>query len=479
MEWEPLKGVLDDIRCLGVHAFTTSTDLAAPLVTARRIQTEVHPDASRHQIQDWLVECADHRECPGQAETILPTRVIEVAPVDSPDTARLLVTAGRKGRYAALSYCWGNSSYGTLTRARLNKYLQHVDVDALPQTLSDAITVAKSISVPYLWVDALCTLQDSDEDKTFEISMMEKVYQDSLVTIVAANSEGVTQGFLQPRKMPIASFTVPFRLSESQFGTMSLQDLDKREYKELEEPINTRAWTLQESMLAHRYLIYSSHTLQWRCDAGVRNLGNSLNLVPYVEKYGTSESISILNKPASESEGELKRWMQLVNFYSKRSLSFSHDKLNAISAVAQRFSSLLGPGYYAGLWQFSILWQLLWYPGWRLDSEARASRPDVYRAPSWSWASVDGPLGYDVPIFDPDKYDLCLYRCDFISCQIEPKSANNPFGEVLARSLKLKCVLRQAWFNPSDTSILWVHKDEETSGAIQAHCWDDFTSPQS
>jgi hypothetical protein len=247
MEWEPLKGVSDDIRCLGVHAFTTSTDLAAPFVTARKIQTEVYPDSSRHQIQDWLVGCADHSECPGQAETILPTRVIEVAPVDSPDKPRLLVTAGKKGRYAALSYCWGNSSYGTLTRARLNKYLQHLDVDALPQTLRDAITVTKSISIPYLWVDALCILQDSDEDKTFEISMMEKVYRDSLVTIVAANSEGVTQGFLQPLKMPISSFTVPFRLSESQFGTMSVQDLDKREYEESEEPINTRAWTLQEA----------------------------------------------------------------------------------------------------------------------------------------------------------------------------------------------------------------------------------------
>jgi len=107
------------------------------------------------------------------------------------------------------------------------------------------------------------------------------------------------------------------------------------------------------------------------------------------------------------------------------------------------------------------------------------SRPDVYRAPSWSWVSVDGPLAYDVPIFEPDKYDLCLYRCDFISCQIEPKSANNPFGEVLAGSLKLKCVLRQAWFNPSDTSILWVHKDDETSGAIEAHCWDDFRRSRS
>jgi hypothetical protein len=424
----------------------------------------VNSDASKHQIQDWLVECADHSQCPGQVETILPTRVIEVAPVDSPDKPRLLVTAGKKGRYAALSYCWGSNSYGELKQSHLNKYLQHLDVGALPQTLRDAIAVTKSISIRYLWVDALCILQDSEEDKSHEISMMERVYRDSLLTIVAANSEGVTEGFLQPRKMPMESYTLPFRLSESQFGTMSVQELDEREYEESEEPINKRAWTLQESMLAHRYLIYSSHTLQWRCNAGVRNHGNSLHLVHYSDEEQISRSFYTLNKPASDSEGELGRWIRLVSVYSERSSSLYRDKLNAISAVAQGFSPLLGPEYFAGLWQFSILGQLTWVPRCSWSSEAMNTRPEVYRAPSWSWASVDGPLDYDTS----PSLELYLYRCDFIGCQIKPKSADNPFGEVLAGSLKLKGVLRQAWFNPSEKHILWADEDDDISRAIDA-----------
>jgi hypothetical protein len=63
-----------------------------------------------------------------------------------------------------------------------------------------------------------------------------------------------------------------------------------------------------------------------------------------------------------------------------------------------------------------------------------------------------------------------LYRSDFISCQIEPKSADNPFGEVLAGSLKLKGLLRQAWFNPSEKHILWANEDDDISGAINAFC---------
>ncbi|RDL39593.1 uncharacterized protein BP5553_03933 [Venustampulla echinocandica] len=469
MNWESQKRATDIGWALRLHAFTNSTDLAAPFVTARKLQTEVYSDASRHQIQRWLAECADHNQCPGQAETILPTRVIEVAPVGSPDRPRLVVTAGKKGRYAALSYCWGSNSYGELNQSNLNEYIQTLCLNLLPQTLRDAIAVTKSISVPYLWVDALCILQDSDNDKSHEMSMMEGVYRDSLVAIVAANSEGATHGFLQPRKTPLESFTLPFRVSESQFGTMSVRELEAMEYDESSEPINERAWTLQESLLAHRYLIYSSHTLQWRCNAGVRNFGNSLHLVSYAEEDKYSHSFSTLNKPASDSEGELKRWIRLVNLYSKRSASLPHDKLNAISAVAREFSPSLGHQYFAGLWEFSILWQLTWVTSCSWDSETVNTRPEVYRAPSWSWASIDGELFYGTSLLETDK-DECLYRCDFIRCQVEPKSVDFPFGEVLAGSLTLRGVLRQAWFNPSNNNILWLGEDDEILRTAEALC---------
>jgi hypothetical protein len=67
-----------------------------------------------------------------------------------------------------------------------------------------------------------------------------------------------------------------------------------------------------------------------------------------------------------------------------------------------------------------------------------------------------------------------LCKCDFISCQIEPKSAANPFGEVLAGSLKLKGVLRQGWFNPSKKHILWTDEDDDMSRAIDAFCLAEY-----
>jgi hypothetical protein len=42
------------------------------------------------------------------------------------------------------------------------------------------------------------------------------------------------------------------------------------------EPIDKRAWTLQEQMIPRQLLQYTSHTLQWKCATTTVNLGESL-----------------------------------------------------------------------------------------------------------------------------------------------------------------------------------------------------------
>jgi hypothetical protein len=68
-------------------------------------------------------------------------------------------------------------------------------------------------------------------------------------------------------------------------------------------------------------------------------------------------------------------------------------------------------------------------------------------------------LSYGTDLLETDK--PCLYRCDFISCQVEPKSVDFSFGEVLAGSLTLRGILGQAWFKPSNKNILWLGEDGE------------------
>ncbi|KAH8805109.1 heterokaryon incompatibility protein-domain-containing protein [Xylogone sp. PMI_703] len=434
---------------LDLYAFTNDKDNAARFVTARQLQPEVNTDAAQKQIKSWLAECSHHDSCPAQPESILPTRVIEIDPPNSSGKPRLLVSEGKRGKYVALSYCWGTNPYGSLGLSNLEEYTKHLDLEKLPQTLRDAITITKSISIPYLWVDSLCILQDSEFDKQHEISMMKTIYENSFVTIVAASSESVTHGFLQTRRKPLESDV---------------------EYDESLEPINKRAWTLQEQLMSHRYLIYASNTLQWRCKVGVRNLGDSLHIDPYSVENRYSETFSALAKSTAGQETELKRWLRIVHIYSWRLASHSCDKLNAIAGIAMEFSYMLGPGYYAGLWKFSLLWQLTWSTLNWYQSPYLITRPTVYRAPSWSWASVDGRISYDKAGLLDDDNQQFLYRCETISCETELKSPDFLFGEITAASLKIKAVLRQAWFNPAieTWNVLWLAEDDKTLGAAEA-----------
>ncbi|CZR54151.1 uncharacterized protein PAC_04034 [Phialocephala subalpina] len=104
--------------------------------------------------------------------------------------------------YGALSYCWGYCQNFTTTKASLPNYILSIDFNALPRTLKDAVTTTRNLGLRYLWVDALCIVQDDREDKDAEITRMGNVYQNAIITIVAANSPGVECGFLDYKPLP-------------------------------------------------------------------------------------------------------------------------------------------------------------------------------------------------------------------------------------------------------------------------------------
>jgi len=93
----------------------------------------------------------------------------------------------------------------------------------------------------------------------------------------------------------------------------------------------------------------------------------------------------------------LRQWGAIVGDYTNRSLGREGDKLWAVSALAQHMVSASkargeDAAYVAGLLVDQAepetwLLQLLWYP---LAQDTK--RPRLYRAPSWSWASIDGPV---------------------------------------------------------------------------------------
>ena len=126
--------------------FTEHDNLAAQQVTARDVGRDVTPSETSSQISRWLRECAQHPYCTQQNDSPLPTRVIEVA------TAKICHTSGLFGKFVALSYCWGSGSQMQLRSDTIDKLMQHLNVNDLPQTIKDAVLVTRSLSIPYLWV---------------------------------------------------------------------------------------------------------------------------------------------------------------------------------------------------------------------------------------------------------------------------------------------------------------------------------------
>ncbi|KAG9204367.1 hypothetical protein G6514_001441 [Epicoccum nigrum] len=116
---------------------------------------------------------------------------------------------------------------------------------------------------------------------------------------------------------------------------------------------------------------------------------------------------------------ETSIWWEAVNEYSMRDLTNPFDKLPAIRGLAVHLhDSCLGgtqSRYITGQWTNSMAARLLWY----VDLGAERPRPDLYRAPNWSWASVEGVIfndslprkdenaGIEIIEIDIKDHDVC------------------------------------------------------------------------
>jgi hypothetical protein len=127
-----------------------------------------------------------------------------------------------------------------------------------------------------------------------------------------------------------------------------------------------------------------------------------------------------------EPNSDLALWQSWLWNYGARKLTLPSDKLPAISGIARLLAERLNDEYLAGLWRGSLIEGLLW-------QGLGARRVQNYRAPSWSWASVDGtPATGMRGQWEP--------LADIIDCKVEPKG-KNMFGEVTSGWIKLKAPL--------------------------------------
>ncbi|GAB1313015.1 hypothetical protein MFIFM68171_03225 [Madurella fahalii] len=343
----------------------------------------------------------------------IPTRLIDVGKHDSPhlklvETAdnTVLMKAVAEAGFMALSYCWGGDQPAKLLKAKLEGYKQNIDSSELPQTVQDAVWVARVTGFRYLWIDSLCIYQDDDDgrgnnpDKESEITRMASYYGRATITLCAASAEKAVDGFLGAREDPtfaVGPIRIQLGLKETGQAIGHVYLIEETDPPPA-EPTTTRGWTLQESLLSRRVLIFGRRQLYWSCLNSFGGCGGNLvtltdRTIPGVQSLvdGIYPVGSLIDQPTSI------QWGVIVRDYTQRDLGRGEDKLWAVSALAQHMVAVSkkrgeDPLYAAGLlvdlrqpgtWLPQLLWHLI---------SPKLTRPNTYRAPSWSWASVDGPV---------------------------------------------------------------------------------------
>ncbi|KAH0531283.1 hypothetical protein TsFJ059_000137 [Trichoderma semiorbis] len=91
--------------------------------------------------------------------------------------------------------------------------------DSLPKTFQDAVTVTRSLGIPYLWIDSLCIIQEDEKDWESEAARMEEVFSFAYFTIAASRGTSSLSGFLGERKprayVEIQTSSGPLYLAEA------------------------------------------------------------------------------------------------------------------------------------------------------------------------------------------------------------------------------------------------------------------------
>jgi hypothetical protein len=343
----------------------------------------------------------------------LPSRVLDVGEAGDLSDPFLYVpddASQERGSYVALSYCWGKDtgSFVMTTNSNIQERRAGIPLSSLPTTLREAVYITRRLNIRYLWIDALCIIQGCEDDWTSNTAKMDQIYGNAVLTIAAGSAKSCTERVLKPRLYQ--HWGVPSKLS-----------LDH-------EPINHRAWTLQERLLAHRYLNFGTEYMTWQCRTQTIIHSEDRDSFPSTSRLRYYHMTQEFKTPSA-------RWERIIMDYTARYLTNETDKLPALSGIAKTIQSRTGDQYLSGLWKNDILQQLCWSTSFHLLKRIDFQKPKNYRAPSWSWAFIDASIHF--------SSDGPPFKAAFVDSTVQPLFANDPFGRVKSGTLVLEGQLKQ------------------------------------
>jgi hypothetical protein len=364
---------------------TSSADSSTGDLSDSEIQTvkacAVPLTVSIDLIMAWIDNCySKHPPCRGTMDQMeasqFPSRVI--------DTHRkCIIPFAGDGPYAAMSYVWGKSNQLRLLSSNFDALHRQggllCQAEALSRTISDAISLCELLGdrCRYLWVDALCIVQD--DDKMDQIKHMNLIYSQSSFVLIAACGDDSSAGLVPWTGSRETSQHIEM-IGNQRFVSTLTPKVVRQQIRTSKWA--TRGWTLQEYALASRALIFGDTHVFFRCRQGL-----------YCEDTGCQdnndlgaldEELSRVDVAQYGSRGNIRHFgpsfSRLLREFIYRKLTDSDDTINAFLGILIHLfddENSTTP-FLWGLPSKPIGASLQWHAG---DFWQR--RPCF---PSWSWA---------------------------------------------------------------------------------------------
>lgn len=375
----------------------------------------------------WLATCQNkHSCCNGQAtqhSEFLPTRLLDVRTPEQYTIQLVSCEALSKASsiaYLTLSYCWGNGNDAACTtRANLEERSEGFPVSSLPRTVQDAIVLTRAFGARYVWIDALCIIEDENDSEGWqrELLNMGRIYRNSLFTIAASSAPDSSMGFLTRRvgiQWPVQDYLLSRNDDPDTGDGCFLLGAALPEWVDSVEDsiLSTRGWVLQERMLATRTLFWTDVGIFWEC--------SQLRCSEYRDVYGILSGsprelqLSILVEDIRDHELLNKEreyntrpllsrglWAVLLQHFSERALTNVTDKLPAVTGLGQELARLLTRSEFeTGVFKHNLVHELAWVTGFKKPTFgghktiAEQQTVRVPGTPSWCWASAHQPLHF-------------------------------------------------------------------------------------
>lgn len=254
---------------------------------------------------------------------------------------------------------------------------------------------------------------------------MADIYSNACLTLAASNSADSLGGCYSVANPKYCSRTWNFVGPNNQpFELHTRQGIPHEAFLLRQLPLMSRGWVLQERLLSQRIIHFTKEELVWECPQCLHCECSELPSRYFFDQPMLLRTDQVYGKQYRD------KWSVIVEDYTALALTHARDIFPALQGMAKTHAVSLG-AYHAGLWRDTMPGSLTW------RSKGVSTRPADWRAPSWSWASIVGPVESHSrrnEILDKDEGTTSYVSQLYV--KTVPKG-HDPTGELVAGELKM------------------------------------------